>query len=126
MVIDHIIQLQEVQDQEFYLQQMQYQIATGVSPTLMPGYSDNTTTRYGEPWTTGSCKIPSRYLEPYILPFPKAVNRHSNHYFNHTQHYSRQTGSVSSIDITLSESDSNNDSRDFGLHLNQLLLKNRS
>lgn len=86
---------------------------TGTTPTLMTGYSDNSTVRYGEPWTTTSCRIPSKYLEPYILPFPKAVNRHSNHYFNHTQHYNRQTGSVSSIDLTLSESESNNDSRDF-------------
>ncbi|CAB4254803.1 similar to Saccharomyces cerevisiae YLR149C Putative protein of unknown function [Maudiozyma barnettii] len=79
---------------------------------LTSGLTDNLSGKFGEPWTTSACKLPSKYLEPYILPFPKAVNKHSNHFFNHGQHYNRQTGSVSSIDLISGDSDSNNENNE--------------
>ncbi|SMN20679.1 similar to Saccharomyces cerevisiae YLR149C Putative protein of unknown function [Maudiozyma saulgeensis] len=79
---------------------------------LTSGPTDTANGRIKEPYTTSACKLPSKYLEPYILPFPKAVNRHSNHFFGHTQHYNRQTGSVSSIDLISGDSDTNNEANE--------------
>ena len=55
---------------------------------------------HGDQYTTIARRVPMKYLQPRVLPYPKAVNKLSNHFLNHPHHFNRQTGSVSSVDLT--------------------------
>ena len=61
----------------------------------------------GDPYITISRRVPMKYLQPRVLPYPKAVNKLSNHFLNHPHHRNRQTGSVSSVDLTAVDQNSN-------------------
>lgn len=59
-----------------------------------------------EPWVTSANKLPLKFLEPRILPYPKAFNKLSNHFINHRNHYNRSVDSSLSVDSPSSNSTS--------------------